>query len=62
MSNIELLLNYCQRFYDRQFLTRSKQGRDAIDRFEQLLKDYFKPASSTNWVWCTWNTSPKPST
>lgn len=40
-SNLELLLNYCDRFYDRQFFTRSKVGNDTIQRFEQLLKAYF---------------------
>lgn len=39
--NIELLLNYCMRFYERQFLTRGKDNRDALTRFEQLLDEYF---------------------
>ncbi len=42
VSNIELLLNYCQRFYDRQFITRSNVNSDILARFEQLLYDYFK--------------------
>jgi len=41
-SNIELLLNYCMRFYDRQFITRSNVNRDILMQFEQLLDDYFK--------------------
>ena len=41
VSNIELLLNYCDRFYDRQFLTRSTANKDIVQRFEQLLNDYF---------------------
>lgn len=41
VSNIELLLNYCQRFYGRQFLTRKHQNKDVVHRFEQLLKAYF---------------------
>jgi len=41
VSNIELLLNYCDRFYDRQFLTRSKVNKDIVQRFEHLLNDYF---------------------
>lgn len=42
VSNLELLLNYCQRFYNRQFLTRSKQNKDFIGKFNQLIKNYFK--------------------
>lgn len=40
-TNIELLLNYCDRFYDRQFLTRAKVSNDIVQKFERLLKDYF---------------------
>ncbi|MBE8970911.1 helix-turn-helix transcriptional regulator [Nostocales cyanobacterium LEGE 12452] len=42
VSNIELFLNYCMRFYDRQFITRSTANKDILMRFEQLLSDYFK--------------------
>lgn len=41
VSNIELLLNYCTRFYDRQFITRDNQHRDILERFEQLLNGYY---------------------
>ncbi|PUZ28656.1 AraC family transcriptional regulator [Chitinophaga parva] len=41
VSNIELLLNYCDRFYDRQFFTRERVNRDIIQQFEQLLNEYF---------------------
>ncbi|MCT4590127.1 MAG: helix-turn-helix domain-containing protein [Carboxylicivirga sp.] len=41
LSNIELLLNYCIRYYDRQFITRSHKFSDFISRFEKLLIDYF---------------------
>lgn len=41
VSNIELLLNYCKRFYGRQFITRTNQNKDIISRFERLLLDYF---------------------
>lgn len=41
VSNIELLLNYCMRFYDRQFITRENVHKGALEKFESLLKDYF---------------------
>lgn len=40
-SNIELFLNYCTRFYDRQFITRDNSNKGILERFEKLLKDYF---------------------
>lgn len=42
ISNLELLLNYCVRFYDRQFYTRTNLNQDVASLFEQLLKDYYK--------------------
>ncbi|HWB24358.1 MAG TPA: helix-turn-helix transcriptional regulator [Chitinophagaceae bacterium] len=42
VSNIELLLNYCTRYYDRQFITRSNANKDILVRFENLLNDYFR--------------------
>lgn len=42
ISNIELLLNYCTRFYDRQFLTREDLHKDILVRFEALLQDCFQ--------------------
>lgn len=41
-SNIELFLDYCIRFYDRQFLTRDIVHRGIIERFESLLNEYFQ--------------------
>jgi AraC-like DNA-binding protein len=41
VSNLELLLNYCVRFYDRQFVTREVANSGIIERFETLLNDYF---------------------
>ncbi|HLZ89724.1 MAG TPA: helix-turn-helix domain-containing protein [Puia sp.] len=40
-SNIELFLNYCIRFYDRQFITRTDANRGNLEKFEHLLSDYF---------------------
>jgi AraC-like DNA-binding protein len=42
VSNIELLLNHCLRFYDRQFYTRTNQNKDILSRFEKELKSYFE--------------------
>jgi AraC-like DNA-binding protein len=41
-TSIELLLNYCVRFYDRQFITRGNANKDFLIKFERLLEDYFK--------------------
>lgn len=38
---IGVLLNYCQRFYNRQFLTRRIANNDILSKFDNLLKDYF---------------------
>ncbi len=42
VSNIEVMLNYCMRFYERQFVTREELNNDAIARFESLLDDYLE--------------------
>jgi AraC family transcriptional activator of pobA len=42
VSNIELLLNYCTRFYDRQFITRDVVNKGILERFEDLLNEYFE--------------------
>lgn len=41
ISNLELLLDYCNRYYDRQFYIRTNLNQDLISEFEQLLKVYF---------------------
>ncbi|TLF47001.1 helix-turn-helix domain-containing protein [Maribacter aurantiacus] len=40
VSNIELLLDYCLRFYDRQFLTREVPHQSSLSKFDSLLRDY----------------------
>ncbi len=42
ISNIELFLDYCVRFYDRQFYTRTNLNSDIVSRFEKLLISYFQ--------------------
>ncbi len=42
VSNIELFLNYCTRFYDRQFITRDTVNLGVIEQFESSLNAYFK--------------------
>jgi AraC-like DNA-binding protein len=42
ISNIELLLDYCTRFYDRQFYTRTNLNTDIVSKFERLLKAYYQ--------------------
>ena len=40
VNGIELLLNYCLRFYERQFITREQANNDVLSRFEAMLDDY----------------------
>jgi AraC-like DNA-binding protein len=42
VTNIELLLNYCVRFYDRQFITRENVNKGILEKFESLLDNYFQ--------------------
>ena len=41
ISQIETLLNYSERFYQRQFITRSKSNHDILEKIENILNDYF---------------------
>ncbi|MFN3667653.1 MAG: helix-turn-helix domain-containing protein [Sediminibacterium sp.] len=42
VSNIELFLNYCTRFYERQFITRENVHKGILEKFEKLLNDFFQ--------------------
>lgn len=42
VSNIELLLNYCSRYYGRQFITRKSANSNIVSQTEKLLNEYFK--------------------
>jgi AraC family transcriptional activator of pobA len=41
VANIELFLDYCTRFYDRQFITRDHAHKGILEKFEHLLNEYF---------------------
>ncbi|WP_299112823.1 response regulator transcription factor [uncultured Winogradskyella sp.] len=65
ISQIELLLNYAERFYERQFITRKIVNHKILDGLELILKDYFKDESlidkgipSVQWVADSLNLSP----
>lgn len=42
VSNIQLFLDYCTRFYDRQFITRENLNKGVVEKFEMLLDYYYK--------------------
>ena len=42
MVYVQLILDYCLRFYDRQFITRHKVNSSLISRFDKLVDDYLK--------------------
>lgn len=48
IANIKLVLDYCTRYYDRQFFTRTNLNRDILAQFEQLLLDYYKEGHQNN--------------
>lgn len=48
IHNIASILKYSERFYDRQFLTRTNKNKDFVSKFEQYLKDYFNSESITS--------------
>lgn len=48
VSNIELLLNYCLRFYDRQFITREEINHSVVKQFDKMLREYIKDKAQTD--------------
>lgn len=42
VAQLELFLIYAERFYERQFLTRKKSSHELLDRFEEVLSQYFE--------------------
>jgi AraC-like DNA-binding protein len=46
ISQLELLLNYCNRFYKRQFITRKAANNNLLQKMEELLDDYFSNRKS----------------
>ena len=40
-SSLELILNHCERYYDRQFITRQEVNKDVVTTLNQYLSDYF---------------------
>lgn len=48
VDNIELFLNYCTRFYDRQFITRNHDNKGVLEHFENLLQNYFSSEKPIN--------------
>ena len=48
IANIEMILKYCTRYFDRQFYTRTNINKDAVSKFENLLKDYYESENPLN--------------
>lgn len=64
-ANIELFLDYCVRFYDRQFITRDQANGGILERFEHLLNSFYasdKPAENglPSVAWCAGELSLSP--
>lgn len=47
VSNLELLLNYCRRYYDRQFITRKSANSSLLAQFELELDAWFKSSEKS---------------
>ncbi len=48
VSNIELLLNYCARYYSRQFFTRKNANLDVVSKVDHILRAYFENEETRN--------------
>ena len=48
ISQLETLLNYAERFYNRQFITREKSNHQLLDRLEELVNGHFKNSNRIN--------------
>ncbi len=48
LSQVELLLNYAKRFYERQFITRNKSNHEILSRLDDVLNQYFDNTNNTN--------------
>jgi AraC family transcriptional regulator, transcriptional activator of pobA len=53
ISNLDLLLTYCNRYYNRQFIVRKTPHNDLLTKFEGLLNEYFNSEKSSNLVFPT---------
>lgn len=42
ISNIDLLLTYCNRYYNRQFIVRKPKNSELLNKTEEILQEYFK--------------------
>lgn len=49
LSNLSLLLDYCMRFYDRQFITRELPNHSTMNEFDLLLENYFYSSAPQEW-------------
>lgn len=47
ISTIELMLDFCNRYYDRQFYVRTNYNKDLVATFEQIIKEYYQSQSPT---------------
>ncbi|WP_031425443.1 helix-turn-helix domain-containing protein [Flavimarina sp. Hel_I_48] len=48
IAQIGVILNYCERFYQRQFITRKKSNHQVLDKLEYILEDYFNDDNTIN--------------